>query len=95
MNNQLTHIRTKLDRIDIKILRLIKNRQKLINEVIKIKSYKKNIIDKNRIKKILKKIKKESIKMGVNSEVSEKIWKQMIKAFIAYEFKFFSNFKKK
>ena len=52
-NNQLKDIRKKLDKIDNKLLKLIKKRTKLLDIVIKIKKHKKDMVDKNRIKKIL------------------------------------------
>ena len=40
------------------LLNIIKKRSKLVNEVLKLKKYKNEIIDKKRINFILKKIKK-------------------------------------
>jgi len=94
MNKQLTQIRIKLDKIDLKILKLIKSRQLLVNQVIKTKKSKNKIIDKKRIRQILIKIKKNSKRIGVNTVVAEKIWKQMINAFIAYEYKYFKKYRK-
>ena len=44
------------------MLNIISKRTRLIDNVIKIKLYKKDIVDKSRIKKILSNIKKKSIK---------------------------------
>ncbi len=85
-------IRKKLDKIDVKLLRLIKERSNLVDNVIKLKKTKKEIVDKKRINFILKKIKKDSIKAKIDPMITISIWKEMIKAFIRYEYK---NFKKK
>tara|TARA_A100001015_G_C15039178_1_gene738407 strand:- start:1575 stop:1856 length:282 start_codon:yes stop_codon:yes gene_type:complete len=91
-NFNIKKIRKKLDKLDDKLLLIVKKRMLLVNQVIKTKTLKKQIIDKKRINVILKRIKNKSLKMGVDKEISRKIWKTMIRAFIDYEFK---NFKKK
>ena len=53
-------LRTKLDKLDNKLLETIKKRSSLVKEVLKLKVYKKEIIDKKRINFILKKIRKKS-----------------------------------
>ena len=85
-------LRSKLDKLDNKLLKLIKKRSFLVNEVLKVKIYKKEIIDKKRINFILNKIKKKSIKNKIDPKITTRIWKNMIWSFIDYEKR---NFKKK
>ena len=59
---KLKKIRKKLDNLDNSLLLLIKKRTELVKSVLKLKSYKYEIIDKKRIKIILKNIKKKSLK---------------------------------
>ena len=59
---KLNSLRYKLDKVDDELLKLIKKRSNLVNEVLKIKVYKKEIIDKKRINSILKEIKNKSLK---------------------------------
>ena len=87
----LLKIRKKLDKLDNSFLNLIKKRTILVNEVIKTKKFKKDIIDKKRIKVILKNIKIKSKKKRIDQLITQKIWKSMISAYIDYEFR---NFKK-
>ena len=89
---KLTQLRIKLDKLDSDLLKLIKKRSLLVNEVLKVKIYKKEIIDKARITYILKKIKKKSIKTKIDPKITNRIWKNMIWSFIDYEKR---NFKKK
>ena len=91
VNNKLNNIRKKLDKLDDKFLILVKKRVKLVNEVLKTKKFKNQIIDKKRIKKILSNIKRKSQKKNIDIKVTEDIWKSMINTFIKYEFR---NFKK-
>ena len=50
---KLNQIRKNLDILDNKLINLIKIRKNLVNQVIKQKQFKKEIIDKKRIKIIL------------------------------------------
>ena len=93
MNNQkILIIRKKLDNLDNKFLDLIKKRSNLVDEVLKNKKYKKDIVDKKRIKVILQNISKKSKQKKIDKIITKKIWSSMIKAFIDYEFR---NFNKK
>ena len=56
---KLNILRAKLDKLDSNLLQLIKKRSNLVNEVLKLKIYKREIIDQKRINFILKKIKKK------------------------------------
>ena len=89
---KLDLIRVKLDKLDNKLLSLIKYRTKLVEEVLKLKEFKKEIVDKKRINFILKKIKAKSIKQAIDPRITNRIWKNMIWSYIDYERR---NFKKK
>jgi chorismate mutase len=89
---KLNLIRIKLDKLDNKLLSLIKYRTNLVNEVLKLKVLKKEIVDKKRINFILKKIKGKSKKLNIDPKITNRIWKNMIWSYIDYERR---NFKKK
>tara|TARA_B100000575_G_C22797369_1_gene470972 strand:+ start:371 stop:661 length:291 start_codon:yes stop_codon:yes gene_type:complete len=89
---KLDKVRIKLDKLDNKLLNLIKYRTSLVNEVLKLKKYKKEIIDKKRINFILIKIKKKSKQLKIDTKITNRIWKNMIWSYIDYEKR---NFKKK
>ena len=91
-NKNLIRIRKKLDKLDNLFLNLIKQRVKLVNEVLENKKYKKEIVDKKRIEVILKNISKKSKQKKIDPKITDKIWKSMIKAFIDFEYR---NFRKK
>ena len=92
MNKNILKIRKELDKLDGKLLDIIKKRSKLVDLVIKNKKFKKEIVDKKRILIILNNIKKKSKKKKIDPKITDKIWRSMIKAFIEYEFR---NFKKR
>ena len=89
---KLNLLRKELDNLDIRLLRIIKERTEIIKKVLALKSYKKEIIDKKRISIILKKIKKESLKKNIDPKITRRIWKNMIWSYIEFEKR---NFKKK
>ena len=86
---KLNVIRKKIDRLDNKLLNTIKKRTILVQEVIKIKDNKKQIVDRKRIRKVLINIKKKSIKKNIDPKITQKIWTSMIKAYIDFEKKKF------
>ena len=90
--NKLNKLRIKLDKVDDQLLKLFKNRTELVKKVLALKKYKKQIVDKKRIKIILKRIKEKSLASKIDTKVTNYIWTNMIKAYIDYERR---NFKKK
>ena len=61
-NKKLKIERNKIDIIDKKIFILIKKRTKVVENVLKLKKLKSQIVDHKRINEILRNIKKKSIK---------------------------------
>ena len=55
---KLNIIRKRLDSLDSSLIKLIKKRTALVKDVLNLKEYKNEIVDKKRINKILKNIKK-------------------------------------
>ena len=88
---KLDILRVKLDKLDNKLLSLIKERSNLVKDVLKLKEFKKEIIDKKRIQFILTKVNKKSKKLDLDPKITKRIWKNMIWSFIDYERR---NFKK-
>ena len=91
-NKKILKIRKKLDILDNKMLNIIKIRTNLVHQVLQNKTSKKQIVDKKRIKVILKNIKKKSIKKKIDVKLTRSIWFNMIKAYIDFEYR---KFKKK
>ena len=89
---ELSKIRSKLDRLDNALIKIIKKRTNLVKDVLALKEKKNQIVDNKRIKTILKNIKKKSLRNNIDPKVTRKIWINMISAYIDYERR---NFKKK
>ena len=89
---KLRKIRFQLDKLDNTLLKAIKNRTNLVNKVLELKENKNQIVDQERIKTILKNIRKKSLKRNIDPKITNRIWKNMIWSYIDYERR---NFKKK
>ena len=88
---KLANLRKKLDYVDDKLLKLLIKRTNLVKQVMYLKEYKNQIVDKKRISQILKRIKKKSLKHKLDPNISKRVWKNMIWSYIKFERK---NFKK-
>jgi|TARA_B110000967_G_C18619905_1_gene428300 chorismate mutase len=91
ISHKIIKIRKTLDKIDTELLLILKKRTNLVNEIVKLKKNKNEIIDKKRINFILKKIKKKSIQLKIDPTITVAIWKGMIQSFIKYEYKKFKK----
>ena len=89
---KLNKLRENLDKLDNSFIKLIKKRTKIVKEVLKLKKYKNEIVDKKRINFILRQIRKKSIKNNIDPKITNRIWKNMILSYIDYEKR---NFRKK
>ncbi len=89
---KLNLIRKKLDKLDNSLIDIIKKRTFLVKEVLKLKEYKKEIVDKKRINKILKNIRKKSLQQKIDPKITRRIWLNMIYSYIDFEKR---NFTKK
>ncbi len=88
---KLNIIRGKLDKLDNKLLILIRSRSILVKKVLELKEFKNEIVDQKRINFILRKIKDKSKKLKIDTKITQRIWKNMIWSYIDYEKR---NFKK-
>ena len=89
---KLNKIRLELDKLDNSLIKIIKKRTYLVKKVLALKEKKNQIIDQDRIKLILKNIRKKSLKNKIDPKITNRIWKNMIWSYIDFEKR---NFKKK
>ena len=90
--NKLKLARNKVDQLDQKIFNLIKKRTQIVKYMLSLKKYKNQIVDHKRINAILKNIRKQSIKNGIDPNITRRIWTSMIWGFVDFQRK---NFRKK
>ena len=93
MNKQKLKIaRNKIDQLDKNIFNLIKKRTRIVKYMLNLKQFKNQIVDRKRIKIILKNIRNKSIKNDVDPKITTRIWKAIIWGYVDFQRK---NFKKK
>ena len=83
-------VRHEIDKIDDQLVDLIAIRKDLVVEAVKHKT-RDQIIDRDRIEFIIKKLKKKSKSSSVSPELLERIWRVMIDSFIEFEEKNFDK----
>ena len=93
MNRQKLKIaRNKIDQLDKNIFNLIKKRTRIVKYMLNLKQFRNQIVDRKRIKIILKNIRNKSIKNDVDPKITTRIWKAIIWGYVDFQRK---NFKKK
>ena len=70
---ELNKLRQKLDKLDNRLFKIIKERTSLVKKVLKLKTSKNQIVDKKRIKIILNRIKKMSISNKIDPKITNSI----------------------
>ena len=90
--NKLKIARNKIDQLDNSIFNLIKKRTKVVKHMMRLKRYKKQIVDHKRINEIIRNIRKKSVRNKIDPEVTTRIWKAIIWSYIFFQKK---NFTKK
>ena len=90
--NKLKLARNKVDQLDQRIFNLIKKRTQIVEFMLSLKKFKKEIVDHKRNNEILKKIRNKSIKNGIDPKITIRIWKSIIWSYVAFQKK---NFRKK
>ena len=89
----INEVRELIDSIDHKILNLIAERKNLVIEAVKLKS-KDQIVDLDRIEKIIQKLSKQAVEKKLPDGLVEKLWNTMIQEFIDYETKIYDEIHK-
>tara|TARA_B100001769_G_scaffold168768_1_gene132931 strand:+ start:181 stop:474 length:294 start_codon:yes stop_codon:yes gene_type:complete len=82
---KLSKIRKELDKLDDSLIKIIKKRTNLVKRVLALKEKKNQIVDQKRINLILRNIKNKSIKNKIDPIITNRIWKNMIYAYIDFE----------
>jgi isochorismate pyruvate lyase len=88
---KLKKARDRIDTLDSRIFELIKQRTNVVKEMLKLKENKNQIVDQKRIRGILSKIKKKSIRNNIDPKITARIWRSMIWSYVDYQKRKFSK----
>ena len=83
----LSNVRRVIDDIDRELIRLLAQRQRLVEKAgrLKPKGDKVAVQDSDRVAQVIANRRKEALELGLSPDVAESVWRSMIKAFIALE----------
>ena len=83
----LNDIRSDIDNIDSQLIRLLAQRQILVEKVgrLKPKGDKSAVRANDRVAQVIANRRKEALELGLSPDVAESVWRSMIQAFIALE----------
>ena len=83
----LSDIRIEIDNIDSQLIRLLAQRQILVEKagLLKPKGDKVAVQASDRVAQVIANRRKEALELGLSPNVAESVWRSMIQAFIALE----------
>ena len=83
----LSNIRIEIDHVDRELIRLLAQRQRLVEKAgrLKPKGDKSAVRANDRVAQVIANRRKEALEFGLSPDVAESVWRSMIKAFIALE----------
>ena len=83
----LNDIRSDIDNIDSQLIRLLAQRQILVEKAgrLKPKGDKATVQASDRVAQVIANRRKEALELGLSPDVAESVWWSMIQAFIALE----------
>ena len=85
----LSNIRIDIDNIDRQLLRLLTQRQILVEKARRLKPKPKGgkaaVQASERVAQVITNRHKEALELGLSPDVAESVWRSMIQAFIALE----------
>ena len=83
----LSNVRRVIDHIDSQLIRLLAQRQILVEMAgrLKPKGDKVAVQASDRVAQVIANRRKEALELGLSPDVAESVWRSMIQAFIALE----------
>lgn len=89
--NNLEEVRANIDRIDNEIIKLIAERGQYVSQAAAFKKNEEGVKDPSRVEKVIQKVRTKAELYGANPEMVEKLYRNMISAFIKMEMKEFEG----
>jgi isochorismate pyruvate lyase len=82
---ELKEIRQKIDAVDSAIIQLLSQRAELVHAAGKLKKDEQGVRDSKRVEQVIDRIKKQAAQAGLAPDTAEKIYRAILKCFIAQE----------
>ena len=88
--NSISDVRQEIDRIDKELIKLLVERCDYVRQVMNFKN-REDIIDEKRIEEIIKKQRGVAEQNGMDGDIAEAVWREMINQFIKMEEKIYDQ----
>ncbi len=82
----MSDVRYEVDRLDRALVKLIAERQSLMDAAARIKGNRNTVRDPARIEEVVSKVLAEARKQGLSPAIAEPVWRTMIEQCIQHEF---------
>jgi len=90
----MSDVRTAIDALDREIVALLADRLHFIAEAARIKADRDAVRDEPRVEDVVKKVRAEAVKAGIDPDFVEPIYRDLIERSIAHEFCEFDRLRK-
>jgi isochorismate pyruvate lyase len=87
----MTSIRQQIDALDVELVKLLAQRQKLIESAGTVKPQRTQVRDDARIEEVVALVLQAAKKEGLATEIAEPVWRQLIESSIAHEYRVFDK----
>jgi isochorismate pyruvate lyase len=84
-SKSLEEVRTKIDRIDRKIVELLAERGGCVKQTAKFKKTTEDVKAPQRVEQVIAKVKALATELGANPSVTEQVYRAMVRGFIEAE----------
>jgi len=88
---EMTSIRQQIDALDVELVKLLAQRQKLIESAGTVKPQRTQVRDDARIEEVIRLVLEAAQKEGLATEIAEPVWRQLIESSIAHEYRVFDK----
>ena len=87
--HSMPELRTAIDRLDKQLVAMLARRQAYIERAAVLKSDRGTVRDTPRVEEVVRNVVAEANRAGLSPEIAEAVWRTLIEASIAHEYKAF------
>lgn len=87
--HSMTELRAAIDALDARLVAMLALRQTYIERAAVLKSDRGTVRDTPRVEEVVRNVVAEAARQGLSPEIAETVWRSLIEASIAHEFKAF------
>ena len=85
----MTELRAAIDILDARLVAMLAIRQRYIERAAILKQARELVRDSNRVEQVVRNVKAEAAEAGLSPIIAESVWRALIEASIAHEYRAF------